>query len=176
MRVRELADLTRGLDVARFEKQMGPFALMQRPASEERVQQGRASRAGMTMPMPSPASLLAAPVEFEELVVATLPPVLANGLMRLVIGRSPDCDVVVDDPSVSSRHAVIHWNGTAGVIIELGSSNGTFVNGKQVVGDATLQSGDHLSFGPSHFIYLLAPALHERLKKAGTRTSHGSPL
>ena len=108
--------------------------------------------------------------------VATLPPPLANGLMRLVIGRSPDCDLVVDDAAVSSRHAVIHWNGTAGVIIELGSSNGTFVNGVKVTGDAKLKSGDQLAFGPSHFVYLLAPALHERLKRAASRAPAGSPL
>ena len=67
MRIRELADLTRGLDAAMLEKQMGPFALMQRPASEARINLGRAHGAAATVPLPSTASLLAAPVEFEEL-------------------------------------------------------------------------------------------------------------
>jgi hypothetical protein len=165
LRVRELAELTRGLDAPAFAKQMGPFALMQRPPSEARVQQGRAAR-GATAPLPVMNEGAAAPVEFEELQVATLPPPQANGLMRLVIGRSPECDLVVDDPAVSARHAVIHWNGTAGVLIELGSSNGTIVNGKAVPGDAPLASGDQLTFGRSHFVYYLADALHERLKRA----------
>jgi pSer/pThr/pTyr-binding forkhead associated (FHA) protein len=91
---------------------------------------------------------------------------LANGLLRLVIGRSPDCELVIDDPAVSNQHAVIHWNGTAGVLIELGSSNGTFVNNQRVQGERPLVSGDQLAFGRSHFVYHLAASLHERLKRA----------
>lgn len=166
MRVRELAALTRGLEPEAFEKQMGPFALMQRPPNELRVQLGRASRAGATVPLPRMTKDAPPPIEFADLEVATLPPPQANGLMRLAIGRSPECELVIDDPAVSSRHAVIHWNGTAGVLIELGSSNGSFVNDKLVPGEVVLASGDRIAFGRSHFVYYLAAALHERLKRS----------
>ncbi len=99
-----MAELARCLDVSSFAAQMGPFALMQRPGNDIRAEKGRLVTVGL------PASLRAkapAPVEFEELMVATLPPPLPDGTLELVIGRSPDADLVVEDPAVSSRHAAI---------------------------------------------------------------------
>ena len=165
LRVRELAGLARRLDAVTFEKQMGPFALVQRPSSKSQVQRVRAAGASATVPLPSMAGYSPAPVDFEDLLVATLPPPSPSGQLELIIGRSPDCDVVVEDAAVSSRHASIVWNGTAGLITELGSSNGTFINTKKMVKRATLASGDQLGFGLSSFIYLLAPALHERMRR-----------
>jgi len=50
----------------------------------------------------------------------------------LVIGRDPDCDVVIDNAGVSSRHAVIEKKDGFFVIMDNGSTNGVFVNGKKV--------------------------------------------
>jgi hypothetical protein len=51
---------------------------------------------------------------------------------QLVLGRDPDCDVVIAVPAVSSRHARLAWQGGQLVIEDLGSANGTWVSGERV--------------------------------------------
>lgn len=63
-----------------------------------------------------------------------------------VIGRGADCDVRVVDASVSRRHARLTVVGRAVVVEDLGSTNGTLLNGKKV-GRETLGNGDELRFG-----------------------------
>ena len=63
-----------------------------------------------------------------------------------VIGRLPECDVTLDDPSVSRRHARIVREGDRWMIEDLGSTNGVRVNGEQV-GQSELRDGDRLDFG-----------------------------
>ncbi|MBK7861526.1 MAG: FHA domain-containing protein [Archangiaceae bacterium] len=106
-----------------------------------------------------------APIDFEDLLVATLPPPLIDGSLQLVIGRSPGCDVVLDDPAVSARHAAISWDGKTAVLSELGSSNGTFLNGLKLGTHAALRSGDMLAFGRSHFVFLSSEEAHGRLRR-----------
>jgi hypothetical protein len=144
---------------------MGPFVLMQRPDPRPKGPTG-ADWATSTAKLP-PASVVAdlEPVPFEELLIATLPPPQADGSLQLIVGRSPDCDVVVDDPAVSQKHAAILWDGRAGLLRELGSSNGTFLNGIRLGSRAVLRTGDELSFGQSHFVYLMSGELHARLLK-----------
>jgi pSer/pThr/pTyr-binding forkhead associated (FHA) protein len=48
---------------------------------------------------------------------------------RLVIGRGSDCDLVLDEPEMSRRHAVIENSGDGIYLRDMGSANGTFVNG-----------------------------------------------
>lgn len=163
MLVRELAGLARSLNATAFERQMGPFALVQRPPPDSRVEEAKASGPTTTL---NPVFKLKAPpatVDFGDLVVALLPPPSTDGKLELIIGRAADCELMIDDTSVSKHHAIIRWNGSAGVIKELGSANGTFVNGLKMKDDWTLRDGDGLSFGHSHFLYLLAPSLHRRI-------------
>ncbi len=163
LRVRELAELARRLDVGAFGAQMGPFALMQRPGGDIRSNRGRLATVGL------PKIVLEkepAPIEFEALLVATLPPPQADGTMELVIGRSPDSDLVVEDPAVSSRHAAIRWDGEQAVIVDLGSINGTFVNQKKLSGYAGLTTGDQLGFGRAHFIFLPVAELYARIRRS----------
>jgi pSer/pThr/pTyr-binding forkhead associated (FHA) protein len=73
----------------------------------------------------------------------------------IVVGRLSSVDVVLSDPNVSRRHAELRRDGPAWVIVDLGSTNGTYVNGKQVTEQA-LSDGDRLSFGSSDLLIKLA--------------------
>lgn len=65
---------------------------------------------------------------------------------RAVIGREPDCEVCLTEPRVSRRHALIEWTYRGYQVRDLGSRNGTFVNGAQV-DETTLCDGDLLEVG-----------------------------
>ncbi len=79
---------------------------------------------------------------------------------RLVIGRGDDCDLVLDEPEMSRKHAMIEINQSEIYLRDLGSSNGTFVNGVQVR-DATLHTGDQLAFDRNRFL-VEAPGMPTR--------------
>ena len=72
----------------------------------------------------------------------------------LVIGRDPDCDLVVSDPTVSRRHAELRRVADHWVLADLDSSNGTRVNGWRVkradvdVGDEVMLGGQRLVLSP----------------------------
>lgn len=67
---------------------------------------------------------------------------LAEG--ESVVGRSPDCDVVLDVAAVSRRHAVITCDKGLFFVRDNGSRNGTIVNGQQIAGQAQLRDGDQI--------------------------------
>lgn len=50
----------------------------------------------------------------------------------LTIGRSPGNDIVLDNPGVSSRHAIVETRGSTHVLVDKGSTNGTFINNKRI--------------------------------------------
>lgn len=73
----------------------------------------------------------------------------------LVIGRSPDVDVVINDSNVSRRHAEV-WRTSDGVAVrDLQSTNGTFVNGHRISA-VSLSPRDDLTIGPLHLRIELA--------------------
>ena len=65
----------------------------------------------------------------------------------LVVGRDPSSDIVISDPQVSRQHARIRYQGGLTVIEDMGSTNGTFVNGMQLTSPHTLTNGDMISLG-----------------------------
>jgi pSer/pThr/pTyr-binding forkhead associated (FHA) protein len=65
---------------------------------------------------------------------------------RAVVGRDPDCDVVLSSRSVSRRHALVERAADGWVVRDLGSANGVFVEGKRLK-EATLAAGASLRFG-----------------------------
>ena len=65
-----------------------------------------------------------------------------------VLGRLPECDVQLDSNMVSRRHAKLCQQGESYLIEDLGSGNGTFVNGKRIEGQTALKHGDRLKLGP----------------------------
>lgn len=65
----------------------------------------------------------------------------------VVIGRGPDCDVRVDDPLISRRHARLLVSELGIGVEDLGSANGLYVNGVPIRGVAPLHPGDVLQLG-----------------------------
>ncbi len=72
-----------------------------------------------------------------------------------VIGRSRDCDVVVDDPNVSRRHAEVRPSGGSWTVHDLGSTNGIKVNGRRVDGPQSLRAGDSIQLGTATLTFEL---------------------
>ena len=68
------------------------------------------------------------------------------GQQIITIGRLPDCTVPVTDANVSRRHAEVRPVGSAFVVVDLGSTNGTKVNGVRVA-EHELRDGDEVRFG-----------------------------
>lgn len=66
---------------------------------------------------------------------------------RWIIGRSRRCDVSLSDARISRRHALLHLEGNETCLVDFGSRNGTYVNGKRVTTPIFLVDGDHISFG-----------------------------
>jgi len=70
------------------------------------------------------------------------------------VGRSPDCDIFLDDVTVSRRHAVVRRTGAGLEIEDLGSLNGTFLNRKRIESAARLSDGDELQIGKYRLTFL----------------------
>ena len=72
---------------------------------------------------------------------------------RTSVGRSPDCDIFLDDVTVSRRHAVITEEGGRFVIEDLGSLNGTFLN-RHRIERAPLSDDDEVQIGKYRLVFL----------------------
>lgn len=108
-----------------------------RLVADDAVPKGRpAIRTGRRPGPRPPWGMLAAP-ETEYLLTDN----------RVLVGRSDAADVQILDDSVSRSHALV-WRQAGSIRIrDLGSSNGTTVNGTRVAGDATITEGDVVGFG-----------------------------
>jgi len=85
---------------------------------------------------------------------------LALGGRRLLVppeggtlGRSRDCDVVLDDAGVSRRHAEIRPGPGGWTLADLGSTNGVRVNGQELRGVHTLRPGDRMELGSTEIVF-----------------------
>ncbi|MFZ5468458.1 MAG: FHA domain-containing protein [Myxococcota bacterium] len=173
--------MARSLQLERFRQQLGPFVLVQRPPGEAA---GGTDKMGL--PVNVAATKMARPedisqnalsllFEFEELTVATLPPL--QGVDELIVGRQPDCDLVIDDGSVSKRHARLRWDEAAKrcTVQDLDSTNGTFLNASVMVRrESMLRDGDILSFGDAQYWFLLTETLYGRLSSVSGASKLGS--
>jgi hypothetical protein len=158
--VRHLRELSSRLDDASLEQQLGPFVLVQRPFRAQAI-------SGPKVTQPLDRLVRGGAVdEFDELWVITLPP-LAPG-DALVLGRSPDCEVLLDEATVSGRHAFLEWDGQAAWLSDLGSSNGTRVNGARLPGRQRLVDRDALDFGRVKVDFMLVGSLRERLRRGAS--------
>jgi predicted component of type VI protein secretion system len=66
---------------------------------------------------------------------------------ELTVGRDPGNPVSINDGEVSRRHAKLTWKNASYVLEDLGSTNGTFVNGTRLSAPLALKPGDAVSFG-----------------------------
>jgi pSer/pThr/pTyr-binding forkhead associated (FHA) protein len=73
-------------------------------------------------------------------------PRFAHAEHTVSVGRKPDCNIVLADPNVSRKHAEIRPHGDGFILIDLGSTNGTKVNGVKI-DQHPLRDGDEISFG-----------------------------
>lgn len=158
--VRELKALARRLDDEAFARQLGPFVLVQRPIAE--AVKGKLVK-GLKTTQPMPARTRQSVLDFEELWVATLPPLAENDSFSL--GRAPDCDLVIDEDTVSSHHARIDWRHDYAEIVDMGSSNGTFVNGQKLSACLRLNDSDEIDFGGVQVFFFSVATLRRRMKE-----------
>jgi pSer/pThr/pTyr-binding forkhead associated (FHA) protein len=159
--IKELRSFASRLTQDDFKMQLGPFALVQKPPDEN------AAQPDVTRTVIRPRNASTTPTllfEFDTLVVATLPPMSSDDA-ALSVGRLPDCELVLDHPSVSRLHAKIRWDETSqrAQLEDLKSSNGSTVNGIPVMRPTWLMDGDDLCFGDARFCYLLTASLYKNL-------------
>ncbi len=121
------------------------------PAQEE---------AGRTM-IYSTAGRLAEPLEERARTTVQTALLLFDG-KRLVVGpagatlgRSRQCDIVLDDPNVSRQHAEIRPRGGSWVLVDLGSTNGSLLNGRRIDGAEVIRPGDQIELGTSSITFEL---------------------
>jgi FHA domain/Domain of unknown function (DUF1707) len=94
------------------------------------------------------ADLPAAPrTVFARLRARLAPPALPQLVgAHMLIGRSSSCQIVLGDDTVSRRHAELRFEDGRWLLRDLGSSNGTYVNGRWVT-EAEVRAGDVIHFG-----------------------------
>jgi hypothetical protein len=162
--VKELHRIASKLSPEEFERQLGPYALVQRPVDEGTQQKSLELGVNRTVMaaahQPDDLSML---FQLDDLMVATLPPVPEGDSLK--VGRLPDCDLVVDDPSVSKQHAALMWDQSQRRVMvqDLASSNGTTLNGVKVTAAVAIKDGDTIAFGDARFCMLLSRTLYSKL-------------
>ncbi|MCH1868898.1 FHA domain-containing protein [Nocardioides sp. CFH 31398] len=82
-----------------------------------------------------------------------LPDSRPQGMATLTIGRSRTSDVFLDDPLVSRQHATLELGAMQPVLRDLGSFNGTHVNGRRIQGPVPLSGGDEVAIGNQTFVW-----------------------
>ncbi len=114
-------------------------ARRQRPVPAEAPASSRSARSTTTTP--------------RRVLVVTEGPLkgttLPLGNVSVVVGRAPDCALVVEDDYASTRHARIYPHQGGWYVEDLGSTNGTFVDGERLEGPQPLSLGTSVQIGQS---------------------------
>jgi hypothetical protein len=145
---------------------LGEFGIQTRAVSPEHdeypedVEPPAEDPGGRTM-VYSTAGRVSEPLE-ERARVRQQTALLITGGKRLVvgsggatIGRSRQCDVMLDDPNISRNHAEIRPRGGSWVVTDLGSTNGSRLNGRRLEGSEVLKPGDEIELGTSRITFEL---------------------
>ena len=124
------------------------------PADPQPVQEH-----GQTM-IYSTSRRVGGPVEEAHALRGPARALLAVGTRRLplagagaTIGRSRDCDIVLDDVGVSRRHAQVRATPDGWTVEDLGSTNGVLINGQGIRGAQPLRPGDRVELGSTEMIF-----------------------
>jgi hypothetical protein len=145
---------------------LGEFGIQTRvvrpPGDEQRAQPQAVAGAeqGRTM-VYSAAGRLAEPLEQRARSRASTALLLIDGRPMVIgpggakIGRSRRCDVVLQDPNVSREHAEIRPRGGSWVLSDLGSTNGTALNGRRIDRPEVIRPGDEIELGTSVMVFEL---------------------
>jgi predicted component of type VI protein secretion system len=177
--LREIRAMARSMPVSEFREQLGPLALVQRPRrTAASAAPLRASVDDDPTSVVDPRAIVTRMVlmalDTENLNVATLPPLRSAD--ELLVGRQPDCDLVLDHDSVSKRHALLRWHESKRycTVQDFGSTNGTFVNMvTPIKGEVIIYDGDVVSFGTVAFWFALAETLHAKLTQSAAAIGPG---
>jgi FhaA, N-terminal domain/FHA domain len=109
----------------------------------------------------SAAGRVAEPLEERARVRARTAMLILDGRRMVIgaggatIGRSRQCEVVIDDPNVSRQHAEIRPRGGSWILTDLGSTNGSTLNGRRLMGPEVLKPGDEIEIGTSALTFEL---------------------
>lgn len=107
-------------------------------------------------PASAPAAAPARPGRLLVLESDVLPPGAAVVLDQpeVLIGRDPHAQALLEgDGFVSARHALVRVRGGRPTIADLGSTNGTFVNGERIAAETALDDGDEVAIGSTRMVY-----------------------
>ena len=111
--------------------------------------------------------------DFEDLRVATLPPIRTSD--GFVIGRSPDCELVIDEETVSKQHARIDWTRGEAHLSDLRSSNGVFVNRVKLGTNVQkLADNDLITLGSAEMFFMMVATLRRRMGSNSSVRSESS--
>lgn len=76
----------------------------------------------------------------------------------IILGRSSEADILIDDTGVSRKHLEIRTQGGASTAVDLGSTNGSYVDGHRVQGTAALYDGSSITMGRTQITFRILPA------------------
>jgi hypothetical protein len=136
---------------------LGEFGIQTRvvqPEHEPEAAPAPAEQSGRTM-VYSAAGRVAEPLEERARERRQTALLLFEGRRLIVgpagvtLGRSSRCEVVLDDPNVSRQHAELRPRGGSWVLTDLGSTNGSSVNGRRIDAPTVVKPGDEIELGTS---------------------------
>ena len=105
---------------------------------------------------PVPATRLSPSANFRVLFEGRT---IAMAEGETILGRDPQAGVCIDAPSVSRHHARILVTASAAMLEDLGSKNGTFLNGRRLEGPTPLRDGDEIKVGAAVIVVRAGAAL-----------------
>lgn len=130
------------------------------------------------------ATMLSSPRPAANLVVKQGPqigilfPITAN---TTVLGREEMCDIIIQDAEASRQHSKVSWEDNDFFLSDMGSTNGTFINGMQIIAPTRLKSGDSIGLGQTLLSFELdaektAHAEYEQAAAAPVSPSQPDPV
>ena len=133
---------------------LGEFGIQTRVVQPDQEQPAHEEQSGRTM-IYSTAGRVAEPLEERARARQETALLLVDGKRMVIgsdgatIGRSRQCDIVLEDPNISRQHAEIRPRGGSWVVSDLGSTNGVCLNGRRIEAPEVVRPGDEIELGTS---------------------------